>query len=55
MQLNLRNLTTTTRGLFILGLAIRESLSFWTGHPYDMEVWLRNAYFVSQGANPYTA
>ena len=55
MQLNLRYLTTTTRGLFILGLAIRESLSFWTGHPYDMEVWLRNAYFVSQGANPYTA
>jgi len=29
--------------------------SFWTGHPYDLEVWLRNAYFVSQGANPYSA
>jgi hypothetical protein len=38
-----------------MGLLIREALSFWTGHPYDMEVWIRNAYFVSQGQNPYSA
>src|SRR2546426_8801559 len=55
MPLNLRRLTGTTRGLLLIGLAIREAFSFWTGHPYDFEVWLRNAYFVSQGANPYTA
>ena len=55
MNPNLRRLTTSTRGLLILGFVIREGLSFWTGHPYDMEVWLRNAYFVSRGANPYTA
>jgi hypothetical protein len=39
--------------ILLLGLALRESLSFWTGHPYDMEVWLRNAYFVGLGQNPY--
>ena len=55
MPLNLRRLTKTTRGLLLIGLAIREAFSFWTGHPYDFEVWLRNAYFVAQGANPYTA
>jgi len=55
MQLDLRSFAKTTRGLLLIGLAIREGLSFWTGHPYDFEVWLRNAYFVSQGANPYTA
>lgn len=38
----------------LVGLALREGLSFWTGHPFDFEVWLRNAYYVSQGANPYT-
>lgn len=55
MFVKLHGLLETTRGLLLVGLAIREVLSFWTGHPYDMEVWLRNAYFVSQGANPYTA
>lgn len=39
----------------LFGLAIRELLSFWTGHPYDLEVWLRNAYFVSQGQDPYSS
>ena len=38
----------------VVGLAVREGLSFWTGHPYDFEVWVRNAYFVSAGWNPYT-
>jgi hypothetical protein len=50
-----RALLATPRGLLILGLVIREALSFWTGHPYDTEVWIRNAFFVSQGANPYSA
>jgi hypothetical protein len=55
MVLRFRTLLVTPRGLLILGLLIREALSFWTGHPYDTEVWIRNAFFVSQGANPYSA
>src|SRR5207237_4392986 len=55
MFAKLYGLLETTRGLLLVGLAIREAFSFWTGHPYDFEVWLRNAYFVSQGANPYSA
>src|SRR5467141_1043221 len=51
----LRSFAATPRGLLVLGLVVRELFSFWTGHPYDLEVWLRNAYFVSQGANPYAA
>src|SRR3989442_15999822 len=51
----LRDALMRPRVLVLLGLLIREAFSFWTGHPYDLEVWLRNAYFVSQGANPYTA
>jgi hypothetical protein len=39
--------------LILLGLVVRELLSFWTGHPYDLEVWLRNAYAVSLGQDPY--
>ena len=39
----------TPRGLVVMGLLIREAFSFWTGHPFDFEIWLRNAYFVSRG------
>src|SRR2546425_6721653 len=39
----------------LVGLAVRECFSFWTGHPFDFEVWLRNAAYVSQGANPYSS
>ncbi len=52
---SLRMLSKTPRGVLLLGLLVREVFSFWTGHPYDLEVWLRNAFFVSQGANPYAA
>jgi hypothetical protein len=37
----------------LLGFLIRESLSFWTGHPYDFEIWVRTGYVVAHGANPY--
>ncbi len=41
-------------GTFLLGgLLLRELFSFWTGHPYDFEVWIRTGYQVSRGANPY--
>ena len=49
-----RKFASNPRGLLLLGLMVREIFSFWTGHPYDFEVWLRNAFFVSQGANPYS-
>ena len=55
MTAGIRDLLKSTRGLVLAGLVIRESLGFWTGHPYDLEVWLRTAYFVSHGANPYSA
>src|SRR6266581_2951756 len=52
---SLRESLVRPRVLVLLGLLIREALSFWTGHPYDLEVWVRNAYFVGHGQNPYTA
>ena len=36
-----------------MGLAVREVFSFWTGHPYDFELWARTGYWVAHGANPY--
>ncbi len=53
--LNLRILKheRNQRFLIILGFAIREVLSPWTGHLWDFEVWIRNAYSVAQGMNPY--
>lgn len=41
--------------LLILGLALRESLSFWTGHPFDVEVWIRTGAAVANGHNPYVS
>jgi hypothetical protein len=40
--------------VLVLGLLVREALSFWTGHPYDFEVWLRTGHAISTGANPYS-
>jgi len=37
----------------ILGLAIRECFSFWTGHPTDFELWVRLGYAVTHGGDPY--
>ncbi|HKV90823.1 MAG TPA: hypothetical protein VJQ43_06500, partial [Thermoplasmata archaeon] len=39
--------------ILVAGLAVRESFSFWTGHPYDLEVWIRTGHAVVHGANPY--
>ncbi len=36
-----------------IGLLIRESFSAWTGHPFDSEIWIRNAYYVAHGWSPY--
>jgi hypothetical protein len=39
--------------VLLVGLAIREALSFWTGHPYDFEIWIRTGYVVAHGTDPY--
>jgi hypothetical protein len=42
-------------GLLLLGgLALREAFSFWTGHPYDFEIWIRTGYAVGSGFDPYS-
>jgi len=40
--------------ILFTGLLLRELFSFWTAHPYDFEVWLRNAVYVSRGISPYS-
>jgi hypothetical protein len=39
--------------VLIFGLLIREAFSFWTGHPFDFELWVRLGYAVVHGVNPY--
>jgi hypothetical protein len=41
------------RTLLILGIVVREVFSFWTGHPFDFEIWLRAGYWVPRGYSPY--
>ena len=36
-----------------LGVAIRELLAPWTGHPYDFEIWVRLGFYTQNLANPY--
>src|SRR5712692_10281452 len=48
-----KDLADTRRIFLILGVISREALSPWTGHLWDFEVWIRNAYSVAQGMNPY--
>jgi hypothetical protein len=40
--------------LILLGAAIRELFSFWTGHPFDFELWVRLGFGVINGADPYS-
>jgi len=41
------------RTILILGIAVREAFSFWTGHPFDFEIWVRTGYWVVRGLSPY--
>jgi len=41
------------RTLLILGVLVREVFSFWTGHPFDFEIWVRTGYWVVRGLSPY--
>lgn len=42
-----------TRTILIIGLLLREIFSFWTGHPFDFELWVRTGYWVVHGMSPY--
>ena len=45
------------KGLYkplLLGLAIRELLAPWTGHPFDFEIWVRLGAYIQTGASPYS-
>lgn len=46
---------TTIALLLLGGLALREAFSFWTGQPYDFEIWIRTGYVVGSGLDPYSA
>ncbi len=48
-------LTRRAWTILFLGLAIREAFSFWTGHPFDLESFLRTGYVVAHGGDPYAA
>ena len=43
------------RTILILGIAVREAFSFWTGHPFDFEIWVRTGYWVTRGLSPYSS
>lgn len=39
--------------LLLAGLLAREIFSFWTGHPFDFELWVRLGYAMVHGGDPY--
>jgi hypothetical protein len=51
----LPRLPTRALKILVAGFFLREAFSFWTGHPFDFESWVRTAYVVSHGQNPYAA
>jgi len=38
----------------LVGLAVREILAPWTGHPWDFEIFVRLGAFLQSGASPYS-
>lgn len=38
----------------LIGLAIRELIAPFTGHPFDFEIWVRLGVFIQSGASPYS-
>ena len=41
------------RTILLTGILVREAFSFWTGHPFDFELWVRTGYWVAHGMSPY--
>lgn len=52
MEFTKKSLHQTTL-LLLIGLIVREVFSFWTGHPYDFELWVRLGYAMVHGGDPY--
>ena len=48
---NLREHFSTFRTLILVGLLVRLALCFWTGHPWDFEVFIRVGYYVANGSS----
>ena len=42
-----------TRTIILIGVLVREVFSFWTGHPFDFELWVRTGYWTIHGMSPY--
>lgn len=56
MQLHqkLRSIKNKHTALAIMiGFIIREVFSFWTGHPFDFELWVRLGYYTTHLQDPY--
>ncbi len=39
--------------IILVATSIREAFSFWTGHPFDFELWVRLGYYTFRGFDPY--
>jgi hypothetical protein len=48
-----RAIVSRTGRILLLGLVLREALSFWTGQPFDFESWIRTGYAAAHGRDPY--
>jgi len=51
----LRGLSSRPGKILLAGLLIREAFSFWTGHPFDFESWIRTGYAAAHGVDPYSS
>ncbi len=51
--MRLRRIPRDVARWLAVGLLLRESFSFWTAHPFDSEIWIRNAFYVAHGWTPY--
>jgi hypothetical protein len=50
----IRLISGTVTKYLLVGLLIRELFSFWTGHTYDFEIWVRLGVYMQHFGNPYT-
>ena len=46
-------LTRAAWTALLLGLLVREAIAPWTGHPYDLESFVRTGYVVAHAGDPY--
>lgn len=46
-------LTRAAWAALLVGLILREAIAPWTGHPYDLESFVRTGYAVAHATDPY--